>query len=61
MDASPTASVLDFFVLRLGLGELDACERSDGEPSTGMCTSLLVRLARVPASEASGAGGEPNW
>lgn len=37
MDASPTASVLDFFVLRLGLGELDPCERSDGEPSAGMC------------------------
>lgn len=62
MDVSLTASVLDFFVLRLGLGELELCEASDGEPLTGMCTSLLVvRLAPPPVSEAPGVGGEPNW
>lgn len=36
MDASPTASVFDFFVLRLGLGEFESCDASEGEPF-GMC------------------------
>lgn len=61
MDASPTASVLDFFTLRLGLGELDPCEPTDGEPVAGVCFAVLARLPLVPASEASGVGGEPNW
>lgn len=61
MDASLTASDLDFFALRLGLGELDPCEPHDGEPLAGVCLMVLVLLPLVPVSEASGVGGDPNW
>lgn len=61
MDASPTASDLDFFALRLGMGELDPCEPNDGEPLAGVCLTVLVLLPLVPVSDASGVSGDPNW
>ena len=62
MDASLTASILDFLAARLGLGDSDACDPlpSDGEPLRGADRPFLVRWLLSPWSEISGVGGELN-
>ena len=50
MDASLTASVLNFLAARLGLGDSEACDPSpcNGEPLGCAARTFLVRLLLSP-------------